>query len=294
MTALTWDQVGERTYETGVDKGVLYVPNESGVYDTGVAWNGLVTVTESPSGAEASPQYADNIKYLNLISTEEFGATIEAFTYPDEFGECDGSAEPSPGIRLGQQTRKTFGLAYRTLLGNDLEGNDYGYKLHLVYGALAAPSEKAYGTVNDSPEAITFSWEITTTPVAVTDHKPTALMTITSTEVDGTALADLEEILYGAEGVEPRLPLPDEVISLFEDTITTVRLVGADAPTYNDGTNVLTLPAVTGVVWRVNGVVKSPGAQPALTVGQSAVVTASASAGYMITGDNDWTFDYVA
>ena len=184
MAPLTWDQVGDRLYETGVDKGVLYIPDDAGVYNKGYAWNGLTTVTESPSGAEASPQYADNIKYLNMISAEEFGATIEAFTYPEEFGQCDGTALPDPGVALGQQGRKMFGLCFRTKVGNDVDGADFGYKLHLVYGCQAAPSEKAYATVNDSPEAISFSWEITTTPVPVTDYKPTALIVIDSTIVD--------------------------------------------------------------------------------------------------------------
>lgn len=225
MPEITWDAAGQRVFETGVDHGVLYIPNAQGVYANGVAWNGLTTVTESPSGAESNKQYADNIVYLNLISAEEFGATIEAFTYPDEFGQFDGSAQPEPGVYVGQQARKAFGLAYRTLLGNNLEGTDFGYRLHLVYGCQAAPSEKAYATVNDSPEAITFSWEVTTTPVAVTGLKPTAQLTIDSTKVDPAALADLETILYGTTadpGAEPpvvdaapRLPLPDEVIALF-------------------------------------------------------------------------------
>lgn len=220
MAEITWDQVGERVFETGVDHGVLYVPDVTGAYATGVAWNGLTTVTESPSGAEASKQYADNIVYLNLVSAEEFGATIEAFTYPPEFGQFDGSAEPEPGVFLGQQARKSFGLSYRTLMGNDLQGTDYGYKLHLIYGAQAAPSEKAYATVNDSPEAITFSWEVTTSPVAVgtiggVAYKPTASLTVDSTKVDPAALATLEGMLYGTALVEPELPLPADVIALF-------------------------------------------------------------------------------
>jgi hypothetical protein len=212
---LTWDQPGERFYETGVDHGVLYLLT-AGEYDTGFAWNGLVSVTESPSGAEASAQYADNIKYLNLISAEEFGCTIEAFTYPDEFAQCDGSAEPTPGLFLGQQPRRLFGLSYRTIVGNDLENNALGYKLHLVYGCLAAPTEKSYTTVNDSPEAITFSWEISTTPVPVIGYNPVSSLTIDSRTTDDTALAELEAILYGDDVVpeEPRLPLPDEVITL--------------------------------------------------------------------------------
>jgi hypothetical protein len=296
MTALTWDQVGERLYETGVDHGVLYIPDETGSYESGVAWNGLTTVTESPSGAESNPQYADNIKYLNLLSAEEFGATVEAFTYPDEFGQCDGTLEPVPGVLVGQQSRKQFGLCYRTKVGNDLDGQDHGYKLHLIYGALAAPSEKAYATINDSPEAISFSWELTTTPVAVEGatgtYKSTALIVIDSTKVDAAALADLEEILYGSAGVDARLPSPSEVIALFEGTITDVRLVGANAPSYVQATHIVTLPAVTGVDWTINGVEAAPGAQPALAVGETAVVEAHATAGYKVTGDDDWTFDY--
>lgn len=218
MAPLTWDLVGERVYETGVDHGVLYLPDDAGVYNEGYAWNGLVTVTESPSGAEASPQYADNIKYLNIISAEEFGATIEAFTYPEEFGQCDGTALPAPGVAIGQQGRKIFGLSYRSRVGNDVEGSDFGYKLHLIYGAQAAPSEKAYATINDSPEAITFSWEITTTPVPVTDYKPTSLIVIDSTKVDAGDLAALEALLYGNGATEAALPTPDAVIALFGGT----------------------------------------------------------------------------
>jgi hypothetical protein len=215
MVALTWDQVGERLYETGVDHGVLYIPDETGVYNKGYAWNGLTTVTESPSGAEASPQYADNIKYLNLISAEEFGATIEAFTYPEEFGQCDGTALPAPGVALGQQGRRMFGLSYRTKVGNDVDGTDFGYKLHLLYGCQAAPSEKAYSTINDSPEALAFSWDITTTPVPVTDYKPTALIVVDSTVVDPGDLTALEDLLYGKAATEAALPTPDAVIALF-------------------------------------------------------------------------------
>lgn len=220
MSRIVWDKTGERFYETGVDRGVLYPYNtESNAYTPGVAWNGLSAVSESPSGAEPNAIYADNIKYLSLMSAEEFGATVEAYTYPDEFAQCDGSAELVSGVSIGQQNRKTFGLCYRTVLGNDLDGNDHGYKLHLIYGAMASPSEKGYSTINDSPEAITFSWELTTTPVNVDGFKPTASLTIDSTKCDKTCLAALEEILYGkdagAEGtpaaVEPRLPLPDEV-----------------------------------------------------------------------------------
>lgn len=211
MSKLVWDQTGERLYETGVKQGVLYVQAAGGTYPKGVAWNGLTTVTESPSGAEATALYADDIKYLNLISTEELGGTIEAYTYPDEFAECDGSASIATGVYIGQQARKTFGLCYRTTLGNDVDNNAHGYKLHLIYGAIAAPSEKAYNTINDSPEAITFSWEFSTTPVNVNGFKPTASITIDSTKVNAEKLTALEKILYGDTEVEPRLPLPDEV-----------------------------------------------------------------------------------
>ena len=217
MAAIVWDNTGDRTYETGVDHGVLYlIDKETKAYSKGVAWNGLTTVTESPSGAEASAQYADNIKYLNLVSAEEFGATVEAFTYPDEFAVCDGTAEIAPGVSAGQQSRESFGLCYRTKVGNDVDGQDAAYKLHLVYGALAAPSEKAYGTVNDSPEAISFSWELSTTPVNVTGFKPTSLITVQSDKVDAAALKSLEDVLYGAAEGGARLPLPDEVATLLK------------------------------------------------------------------------------
>lgn len=218
MAVLAWDQIGERFYETGVDHGVLYIPDETGVYDMGVAWNGLTSVTESPTGAEPTAQYADNIKYLNLLSAEEFGFTIEAFTFPDEFLQFDGMAEPHPGVALGQQNRGTFGLSYRTRIGNDLESEQHGYKLHLVYGCQASPSEKAYNTINDAPEAMTLSWEVSTTPAPVTGYKPTSLITIDSRTVDATKLAALEVILYGAVATEPKLPTPDEVIALMDPT----------------------------------------------------------------------------
>lgn len=225
---LVWDKTGEHFYETGVKNGVLYPMSASGTYPKGVAWNGLTAITESPSGAEATALYADDIKYLNLMSNEEFGATVEAYTYPDEFAECDGSASLTEGVYIGQQARKTFGLCYRTTLGNDSKGNDYGYKLHIIYGAMASPSEKAYSTINDSPDAITFSWELSTTPVAVANFKPTASLTIDSTKVDSTKLAALEEILYGKDGtgddhstgsVDPRLPLPDEIATLMKTSV---------------------------------------------------------------------------
>lgn len=214
MAKLVWDKSGERLYETGVKQGVLYPQDTAGTYPKGVAWNGLTAVTETPSGAETTALYADDIKYVNLISAEELGGTIEAYMYPDEFAECDGSVALTPGMYIGQQDRKTFGLCYRTTLGNDTDSNNHGYKLHIIYGALAAPSEKAYATINDSPEAITFSWEFKTTPVNVTGHKPTASIVIDSTKVDAEKLAALEKILYGDDtGDGPRLPLPDEVLS---------------------------------------------------------------------------------
>lgn len=214
MAKIVWDESGKRLYETGVKNGVLYLQDESGVYNNGVAWNGLTAVTESPSGAEATPLYADDIKYLELFSAEEFGATIEAYTYPEEFEACDGSASLGTGVTIGQQDRKTFGLCYRTVLGNDVKSNEYGYKLHLIYGAKAAPSEKGYKTINDSPEAITFSWEITTTPVNVAGFKPTACVTIDSTKVEPTKLKAIEDLLYGTETVPAKLPLPDELKTL--------------------------------------------------------------------------------
>lgn len=216
MSKIVWDKSGERLYETGVEKGVLY-PMLSGTYPKGVAWNGLINVTESPSGAEATPLYADNIKYLNLMSAEEFGATVEAYMYPDEFAECNGEKEVATGVKIGQQKRTAFGMSYVTRVGNDTEGDSHGYKIHIIYGALAAPSEKAYASKNDSPEAITFSWELSTTPVEVKGCEPTATLIIDSTTVDKGKLAELEKILYGSdelEPTEPRLPLPDEIIAL--------------------------------------------------------------------------------
>ena len=214
MPKIVWDQTGERLYETGVKQGVLYIQDTGGTYPKGVAWNGLTAVTESPSGAEATPLYADDIKYLNLISTEELGGTIEAYTYPDEFAECDGSASIATGVYVGQQPRKTFGMCYTTTVGNDVDSNAHGYKLHLIYGALASPSEKAYSTINDSPEAVTFSWEFSTTPVNVTGFKPTANIVIDSTKVTSEKLTALEKILYGDTDTEARLPLPDEVAQI--------------------------------------------------------------------------------
>ena len=289
MAVLTWDNVGERLFETGVDKGVLYIPT-NGVYDTGYAWNGLTAVTESPSGAEATAQYADNIKYLNLISAEDFGGTIEAFTYPTAFAQCDGTAYPQTGVSVGQQARKSFGFSFRTRLGNDTNGSDNGYKIHLVYGALAAPSEKAYNTINDSPEAMTFSWEFTTTPVPVSGLKPTAIMTIDSTKVGAAALTSLENALYGTAGTNARLPLPDEVISFFSGAL--IKVTPA-APTFVAAGGTITIVATTGVTYRradTNAIVTGTVVIP--TVGQSLVIRAFPNQGYEWDAnvDDDWSF----
>lgn len=293
MTRIAWDAVGERRYETGVDRGVLYISN-NGVYDTGYAWNGLTTVTESPSGGEASPQYADNIKYLNLLSTEDFGATIEAFTYPDQFAQCDGSVSPQAGVSIYQQSRKIFGLSYRTKLGNDVVATDYGYKLHLVYGCLAKPSERAYATVNDSPEALAFSWELSTTAVSVTNNKPTALLTIDSTKVTAANLSALEDALYGTGGTNPRLPLPDEVLGFFTGAAPTS--VTPVAPTYTSATHTIAVPNTTGITWRrtdTNAVVPN-GGSIVLTTGQNLVLKAFPASGYTFPAnvDDDFGFTY--
>lgn len=291
MTKLAWDKPGERTYETGVSKGVLYLQN-NGNYNEGHAWNGLTTLTESPSGAESNKQYADNMVYLNLLSVEQFGATLEAFTYPDAWTECDGSAEPTEGVEIGQQPRRTFGLSYQTKVGNDMNP-EAGYKIHLVYGALAAPSEKAYATVNDSPEAMTLSWEISTTPVEVgtiggKSYKPTASMTIDSTKVDATALATLEDLLYGTDGTDPKLPLPAAVVAIFSGTVTSVV---PQAPTYDNATHTITIPAVTGVNYYINDTLQTAGP---VVITSDTIVTASPAQGYKFpaVSDDDWLFDY--
>jgi hypothetical protein len=287
MTRITWDGTGERLFETGVDRGVLYIPN-AGIYDNGYAWNGLSAVTESPSGAEATAVYADNIKYLNLVSAEEHGGTIEAYTYPPQFGQCDGTASPQNGVTVGQQTRKNFGFTYRTKLGNDVSP-DLGYKLHLVYGALAAPSEKAFNTVNDSPEALTFSWEYSTTPVQVTGLKPTSILTIDSTKVTPANLTALEDALYGTAGTSPRLPLPDEVIAMFAGALTAVTPL---APTAT-AAGVITINATTGVVYRrtdTNAIVS--GTTNIAVLNDTVVIKATPAAGYVFTAnaDDDWSF----
>jgi hypothetical protein len=288
MAKLIWDTPGQRLFETGVSKGVLYVPNAQGLYTTGYAWNGLTGVTETPSGAEASPQYADNIKWLNMYSAEEFGATLEAFMYPDQFAQFDGAAIPAgaPGITVGQQSRKVFGLSYQTILGNDIDGNDHGYKIHLVYGCQASPSERAYATVNDSPEAITFSWELTTTPVAATGFKPTSILTITSTKVAPASLVALEDLLYGTQSASPVLPLPDQVIGLLTATLQTVT---PTKPTQVG--NVVTIPTQTGVEYWLEGIELAAGA---LTLTEDVLISASPAVGYTFPSnvDSDWGFDF--
>lgn len=295
MTRIAWDQAGERVYETGVDRGVLYLPDASGEYVEGFPWNGLTTVTESPSGAESNKTYADNRVYANLISAEEFGGTIEAYTYPKEWEQCDGSATPSAGVTVGQQNRRTFGLSYRTLIGNDIQGTDFGYKLHLVYGATAAPSEKAFATINDSPEGINFSWEMTTIPVDVPGtnpatgkpYKPTALLTIDSTQVDAAALADLEDFLYGTVGTDPSLPLPGDVLALFAAAVTEVT---PTAPTYNSTTDVITIPSVTGVVYKIDGTTVTG----SVTITSDTIVRAYPTTGYRFPPvvQDEWFFDF--
>jgi hypothetical protein len=285
MAILTWDNAGERLYETGVDRGVLYIPNNAGAYTNGVAWNGLVSVTESPSGAEANAQYADNVKYLNLFSAEEFGATIEAYTYPDEFAQFDGLAVPAPGLTVGQQARKSFGLSFRTKVGNDIDGDDHGYKLHMVYGCSASPSEKQYSSINDSPEAITFSWELTTVPVAVPNLKPTSLITVDSTKVSSGDLAELEQFLYGTAGTDPSLPTPAAIIAIFAGATTQVT---PTEPSFNAGTNTITIPVVTGVTYFINDLPVTGN----VVITQDTIVTARPDVGYKFPAvtDNDWLY----
>lgn len=291
MAVLTWDGTGEKKFETGVDHGVLYLLNTTnGLYDTGFAWNGLTAVNEKPGGAAANPQFADNIKYLNLLSAETFAGTIQAFTFPPEFEACDGIDAPATGVAVGQQGRATFGLCYRTKVGNDLS-SDLGFKLHLVYGALAAPSEKDFSTINDSPTATQFSWDINCTPAAATNLNPTCLIVIDSTEVDSAALAALEAFLYGTGGSDPSLPPPDSVIALFTGSITHITLT---APTF-DGAHTITIPSETGVTYRVDDVVHAAGTQ-LLTTGQKKVVTATPNAGYVFNTPfvDRWMFTFVS
>lgn len=291
MAVLTFDGTGDKVYETGVDKGVLYPLNSSnGLYDAGFAWNGLTAVNEKPAGAGSNKQYADNIAYLNILSAETFGGTIEAFTYPDEFGPCDGTNVPAAGVQVGQQSRATFGLSYRTKVGSD-SSSDLGYKLHLVYGALAAPSEKDYATINDSPAAVTFSWDFDTTPAAVTGLSPTSLLVIDSTKVDATALGDLEDFLYGTVGTDPSLPPPDSVLALFTGSITAITLTAATF----DGAHTITIPSQTGVTYSVDGVDHASGSV-VLTTGQKKVVSARPNAGYVFNKPvvTNWLFTFVS
>lgn len=291
MTRLAWGAVGAKEFETGVDRGVLYIPTAQGVYQNGYAWNGLTNVTESPSGAESNKQYADNGVYLNLKSKEEFAGTIEAFTYPDQFAQCNGELEAVAGVRLGQQRRKSFGVSYRTLKGNDVLGTDFGYKIHLVYGCDAGPSEKSYGTVNDSPEATGLSWDITSNPVQVgvlggTDYGQVSTLTIDSNDVTAAKLAALEDILYGTAGADPRLPLPGEVYALFAAGAPAAAMTVP--PTYTAATDIIAIPVVTGVTYYINGEPVTGNVGP---ITKNTVVTARANAGYQLApeADNDWT-----
>lgn len=288
MVALTWDNIGEKIFEAGVEKGVLYKQNAQGAYSTGFAWNGLVKVSENPSGAEANKQYANNKVYANITSAEEFSGTLEAFTYPAAFAECDGYSELTPGVSVGQQRRVPFGLAYKTGLGNDLEELDLGYKLHLIYGAKAAPSQRDYTTINESPEAMTMSWELSTEAVEVPGKRPTATLVVDSTKVDAAKLADLENILYGTAGADPRLPLPAEVASIIGDTL--IVTAQPAAPTYNATTDQITIPTVTGVEYFIDGVLVTG----LVTITENTVVTAAPASGYKfpVPHDDDWLITY--
>lgn len=293
MAEITWDGTGEKVFETGTDHGVLYLPDENGEYSMGYPWNGLTAVNEQPTGAESNKQYADNIVYLNLVSAEEFAATIEAFTYPAEFAECDGTAVVN-GVQIGGQDRKSFGFAWRTLKGNDTQGTRFGYKLHLAYGLLAAPTEKNYTTVNDSPEATPFSWETSSSPVAVgtiggVEYKPTSILTIDSTQHTAAEMQALEDALYGTAGGDPHLPTPAEVIAMFDGALTEVETT---APTYNAATDIITIPATAGVVYKVNGEVVPAGNFGPIT--EDTVVTATPAPGYKFTNtsDTDWTVNF--
>lgn len=290
MTQLVWDATGERQYETGVSRGVLYLPDVSGLYSIGYAWNGLTAVSESPSGAEANAFYADNQKYLNLVSAEEFACTIEAYTYPKQFAQCDGSVEPIPGVSLGQQARKPFAFSYQTKIGNDTQGDDFGYKIHIVYNGLAAPSEKAYNTVNESPEPITFSWEVTTTPVqSGSGRRPVATITLDSTVIPSAKLKEVEDILYGTAVLDPRCPLPEELLAILAGAAPTE--VTPTTPTFVAATGVVTIPTVAGVEYRVDGT-KRTGTYTIPNAGQTKLVKAIALPGYKFAEgvDDDWSF----
>lgn len=289
MTALTWDAAADRKWETGVDRGVLYIPNGSGVYDNGYAWNGLTTVTESPTGAEVTKTYADNIIYGSLLSVEEYEGTIAAYTFPDEFAPCDGFYSPDPGVMVGQQERQVFGFSYRTRVGNAITP-ELGFKIHLVYGALASPSEKEYATVNDSPEAIEFSWDFTTTPVPVTGRKPTSLLVIDSTKVSPADLAELEAFLYGTVGTDPSLPPPDDVLAIFAAALTTAT---PTAPTYNSTTDIVTIPSVTGVIYYTDADGDLPSGDYGPITG-NVVIKARPDTGYKFPAvvDDDWLITF--
>jgi hypothetical protein len=291
MAVLVFDDTGNRRFETGVKKGVLYPLNTgNGLYDTGYSWNGLTQIKEKPAGAGSNKQYADNIAYLNLLSAETFGGEISAFTYPDQFGLCDGTAEPASGVTVGQQSRATFGLSYRTEVGNDVS-SDLGYKLHLVYGALASPSEKDFSTINDSPNAVTFTWAFDCTGASSSTYGTTSLLTIDSTKVDATALTDLENFLYGTAGTNPSLPPPDSVTALFTGTITAVTL----SPATFDGAHTITIPSQTGVTYYVDGVVHAAGSV-IMTTGQKKIVSAVPNAGYIFNTPvvDRWLFTFVS
>lgn len=288
MTRIVWDATGERLYETGVSNGVLYLQDNNGEYPKGVAWNGLTSVNENPTGAEPTPLYADNIKYLELMSVEEFEATVEAFTYPKEFEECDGSAEIASGVTVGQQPRRPFGLSYKTIIGNDVKYEDYGYKIHLVYGAKVSPSDKSYETINESPDAITFSWDMTTTPVPVPGMKPTSTLVLDSTKVDPDKLKMIEDILYG-ENETARLPLPSEILSIIGEDIE----VEADEPQFDDQTGVITIPNVVGVKYKVDGNEVSSGPQDPIQQDEEVTVTAEAEPGYKLKPGTVSSWEFV-
>lgn|SRR5215831_1155386 len=275
MTVLTWDDTGKRLYETGVDRGVLYPLNPAtNLYDVGVSWNGLTTVTESPAGADANPSYADNIKYLNLLAAETFGGTVEAYTYPDEFGACDGTFRPYAGVNVGQQARQTFGLYFRTKIGND-QNPDLGFKHHLLYGLLASPSDRAYASINDSPAAVGFSWAVTSQPIAVSGYRPVSQIVIDSTEVTATALSTLTDFLYGTAGTTASLPMPASVLAIFAAALT---LATPTVPTYNSSTDIITIPSITGVDYYIDGVKVPSGSFGPITA--SKVVHARPAVGY--------------
>lgn len=288
MAEIKWHELGEKLYETGVHKGVLFPTTDEGKYGEGVAWNGLTAVNESPSGAESNKQYADNVVYLNLQSNEEFAFTIEAFTYPDEFEQCDGTASPVPGLSIAQQPRRTFGFSYTNLVGNDVKGSDYGRKVHLVWGAQASPSEKSRATVNETPEATPFSWESQTTPVNVPGHKPTSHITLDSTKLPAAQMAALEAIIYGTAGEDARMPTPGEVIAIFE--AASVVEANPVAPAYDSATNTLTIPTVTGVVYTIEG--EEVPAGP-MVLEEDTLVRALAKPGYRFpaVSDPDWVFE---